>query len=177
VDAKRSLLDTLSTANDGQPPLSSLQRVLLVTDGTVTDVLEAFADEPIRVVKLGQELDAVDAGCVLRRTILLQGATSGTNYVHARSVFEPDHLHPEIVEGLLAGDTPLGRLLDEHRVETLREIVAMGFEAAGDCAAYFGVAPDSNLVFRTYRIIADERPMVTITEKFPVTWFSFGATL
>jgi chorismate-pyruvate lyase len=60
-------------------------------------------------------------------------------------------------------------------VETYREIVAVGFEPAGTCADYFGVDPASKLVFRTYRIIVERRPVVRITEKFPVTWFSLSS--
>jgi len=184
VDAKQSLLDILGTANNGQTQLNTLQRVLLITDGTVTDVLEAYANERIRVVKLAQEFDTVDAdqpeldspyaSRVLRRTVLLQGSMTGTNFVHAHSVFTPDHLHPEIVDALLVSNWPLGRLLARYRVETFREILAVGFEPAGACADYFGVDPASQLVFRTYRIMVEGRPVVRITEKFPVTWFSLS---
>lgn len=186
MDAKNSLLDILGTANNGQTSLNMLQRVLLITDGTVTDVLEAYANERIRVVKLAQEFGTVDAERpeldiptperVLRRTVLLQGALTGTNFLHAHSVFTPDHLHPEIVDGLLVSDKPLGRLLAQYRVETFREIVAVGFEPAGTCADHFGVDPASKLVFRTYRILVDGRPVVRITEKFPVTWFSLTSS-
>lgn len=185
MDANQSLLDILGTANNGQSQLNTLQRVLLITDGTVTDVLEAYANERIRVVKLAQEFDTVDvdqpeldsayAQRVLRRTVLLQGSMTGINFVHAHSVFTPDHLHPEIVDALLVGNKPLGRLLAQYRVETYREIVAVGFEPAGTCADYFGVDPASKLVFRTYRIIVERRPVVRITEKFPVTWFSLSS--
>ncbi len=180
MDAKQTLLDMLETA-DGQSRLNTFQRVLLATDGTITNVIEAYANERIVVLKIAQEFDTVDANKpelgspdgsrVLRRTVLLQGATTGTNFVHAESVLTPNHLHPEILDGLLVSDEPLGRLLAQNRVETFREIVAAGFEPAGTCADYFGVEHASQLVSRTYRIIVDGRPVVRITEKFPVTWF------
>ncbi len=181
MDAKHSLLSVFDTVNHTVAPLSTFQRILLMTDGTVTDVLEAYANEPIRVVKLAQSFDAVDssqpelerrtADRVLRRSILLQGAHSGTNFVYADSVLTPDHLHPDVVEGLLVSDKPLGRLIAEHRIETFREILALGFEPAGACAQHFGIDPATKLVFRTYRILVSHRPIVRITEKFPVTWF------
>ena len=40
--------------------LSAFQRILLTTDGTVTEILEAFSGESIRVVKLFQEVAQLD---------------------------------------------------------------------------------------------------------------------
>ncbi len=115
MDAKHSLLSVFDTVNHTVAPLSTFQRILLMTDGTVTDVLEAYALEPIRVVKLSQSFDAIDgerpelerptSDRVLRRSILLQGAHSGTNFVYADSGLTPDHLHSEVLEGLLLGET------------------------------------------------------------------------
>lgn len=182
MDAKQSLLDLFGALNEGGPPLSILQRILLITDGTVTDVLEAYANEPIRVVKLEQSFGSVDArrpeldlppsGRVLRRTVLLQGAISGQNFLYADSVITPDGLAPEIVDGLIGSDRPVGRLLAQHRVETFREIVALGFELAGTCAEHFDVEPTSRLVFRTYRILVSGQPVMRITEKFPLGLFT-----
>ena len=182
MDAKQSLLDLFGTLSHTETPLSTLQRVLLMTDGTVTDVLEAYANEPIRVKKLNQTFDIVDSEQpeldlpsterVLRREVLLHGVASGKNFLYADSVLWPDELHPELVAGLLGSDTPLGRLLAKYRVETFREIVALGFEPAGPCAGYFEIDPTTKLVFRTYRIIINGRPVVRITEKFPVTLFA-----
>lgn len=185
MDSKQSLLDLFTTVNTAETPLSTFQRVLLMTDGTVTDVLEAYTNEPVKVVKLAQWLDGVDperpelerpvTDRVLRRSVLLQGTVTGTNLLHADSVVTPTHLHPDVMDGLLESDTPLGRLLARYRVETFREILAVGFEPAGSCAHHFGIDPAEKLVFRTYRILVDQRPVVRVTEKFPVTWFTAPA--
>ena len=86
MDSKQSLLDLFTTVNTAETPLSTFQRVLLMTDGTVTDVLEAYANEPVKVVKLAQWLDGVDperpelerpaTDRVLRRSVLLQDRKS-----------------------------------------------------------------------------------------------------
>ncbi|MDQ6614991.1 MAG: chorismate pyruvate-lyase family protein [Actinomycetota bacterium] len=181
MDATQSLLDVFSSLQNGTA-LSIFQRILLITDGTVTDVVEAYGGEAIQVVKLAQSfgqadplkppLDLFDAERVLRRTVLLQGTISGTNYIHADSVIAPDRLPSEVLDGLLMTGRPLGRLLAQQRIETFRDIVGVGFEPAGDCASFFGVDPTSNLVFRTYRIHLNGQPVVRITEKFPTTWFT-----
>jgi chorismate-pyruvate lyase len=180
--AKAELIDLFMGLQNEGTPLSTFQRVLLMTDGTVTDVLEVYAGEAIRVVILDQrfedpssdppELNAEGAERLLHRTVLLQGAISGTNFIHAESVIAPDRLPSEILEGLLETGRPIGRLLNQGRIETFREIVGVGYEPAGDCAAYFGIETTANLVSRTYRIHVAQRPVMRITEKFPTTWFS-----
>lgn len=161
-------------------PLSVLQRALLTTKGTVTDFLEAYADEPMLVVKLSQSfatpmpharLDDGDQR-VLGRTITLQGARNGTTFLHADSYIAADRLPPGMLDALMETGKPLGRLLSEHRVESFREIVAAGLMTAGPVGEYFGVAASSKLLFRTYLINVGGRPVMRITEKFPTTWFS-----
>lgn len=184
--ARDTLLDLFWSLSDGDTPLNAFQRVLLMTDGTVTDVVEVYTGEAIRVVKLAQffggndpenpQLSAEGGETLLHRTVLLQGAKSGTNYIHAHSVIAPDRLPPEVLEGLVETGRPIGKLLASSRIETFREIVGLGFEPAGDCADYFGVDPASNLVFRTYRIHVQQRPVMRITEKFPTSWFGLGAS-
>src|SRR5258707_5888959 len=66
-----------------------LQRILLVTDGTVTEILEAYTGESMRLIKLLEEVKPLDEPLpalnaavgdeVSRRQILLQGKMSLTN--------------------------------------------------------------------------------------------------
>ena len=160
--------------------LSPAQQVLVKTNGTVTHILEAYTGEPMRIVKLSQgyvaceddrRLDLESGHPVLQRTVLLQGSNSGRNYLFADSIMIPDRLDRRVVDGLLNTDTPVGTLLVENRVETFREILTVGTEPAGSCAAYFGIAPDDEMICRTYRVLASKRPIMLITEKFPASFY------
>lgn len=173
----QSLADFLK---ENRHRLGILQRALLVTDGTVTNLLEVYGDEPVHVVKLAQRFDPVppdqtDPGlaheAVLLRTVLLQGVHSRRNMLYAHSILTVDRLDPRIVDGLLHTDCPVGRLLARYRVETFREIAAVGFEPAATCAEYFDVDTNDTLVFRTYRVLVDQKRVMEITEKFPLTLF------
>ena len=174
------LLERFFSLGGAGQPLNVFQRVLLTTDGTVTDVLEAYVSEAIRVVKLAQGFTccltepsdmALGNERVLRRTVLLQGTISGTNFIHCDSVVIAERLPAPVLAGLLTTGKPIGKLLAENRVETFREIVDLGFEPAAGCASHFGVATETPLVFRTYRIHHGQRPVMCITEKFPMAWF------
>lgn len=158
-------------------PLTRFQRMLLATDGTLTHILEAYADEPIEVEKLLQAFDTstdddahLDLGYdekVLRRRVLLRGRTSGRNLLYAEVVVVADRVDPVFLAGVVGTDKPIGLLLAESRMETFREILVAGRRAAGAVGPRFGLPPASDLVFRTYRVLAGGRPIMLITEQFP----------
>lgn len=161
--------------------LTRFQRILLGTDGTVTHILEAYADEPIEAVKLFQELDAANAGDaqlelgehekVLRRRVVLRGRRSGQSLLYAEAVVVPHRVHLDVLNALLTTEKPIGRVLAENRTETFREILFVDREPAGPFGPLFGVDASAELIFRTYRIVAGRRPIMLITEKFPADRF------
>jgi len=161
--------------------LSPFQRILLTTDGTVTEILEAQFWETINLIKLFQEqrisdidipyLDIPSGTAILIRKILLQGGDSKTNYIYAESILVPEHLEPSLQDGLINTDKPLGRLMIEAKTETFREILACKKEKAEELADYFDQTVESLLISRTYRVFADQKPIMLITEKFPETAF------
>src|SRR4051794_14801964 len=81
--------------NGGLRGLDPMARVPATTDGTVTEILEAWAEEPIEIGHLDQELaelggpiDALEVGppfSVLRREIVLCGARTRQALLHAES--------------------------------------------------------------------------------------------
>jgi chorismate-pyruvate lyase len=160
------------------PPFTRFQRMLLSTDGTVTHILEAYAGEPIEVVKVLQEFDTCtedDAPLdlsehdekVLRRRVVLRGARSRQNLLYAEAVVVPGRVEAGFLDGLVATDEPIGALLARGRMETFREILRVFREPAGANGAVFGIDPTVELIARTYRIVSGGRPILLITEKFP----------
>lgn len=158
------------------PALSLFQKVLLATDGTVTDLVALFTGEAIQASKLmqslarGREVALLPCGedeLVLHRRILLQGATSGRSYLYAESSFVFD-LFPEAVrQGLLHTEQPIGLLWREARLEMYREITDRRIEHCPAVVAHFGLPATAPLLSRTYAIHHDGRQLGVITEKFP----------
>ncbi len=157
--------------------LSLFERILLATDGTVTDLVALFAGEPIRVRKLEQtvgeespaELACAERARVLNRRILLRGATR--NFLYAESKFVLDRLPPPIRESLLETDRPIGLLWKEARLETFREIVRHGIGPWAAIAGHFSVPNDSEFVSRSYVIHHAGKPLGMITEAWPLGSF------
>ena len=88
-----------------------LQRILLISDGTLTDTLEAAFLEPITLRKVAlqvaparqavAELDLAAGETGMERKIFLCGESSGRAYVYAESVLVLDRLPPRFREELL----------------------------------------------------------------------------
>ena len=161
--------------------LSTFQRILLTTDGTLTDILEAYLFEQIRVAKLSEAFVVTTADVpllemgqgteVIDRRILLQGRISHRNFIYAESIIVPDRLDELFRNELLKTRMPIGKIWLEHKVETFKEIVRSGREPAGELATYFDIAPGDYLLFRSYRVISNRKATMLITEKFPERYF------
>ncbi|BAC88885.1 chorismate--pyruvate lyase family protein [Gloeobacter violaceus] len=146
--------------------LSPVQRLLMVTDGTVTELLAAYFLEPIAVRKLGPLVMRDLGERVYEREVLLTGRISGQAYVHAQSTILIDRLTADLREGLLATDKGIGELLREELTETYRELSGYWHEAAGGRAAYFGTDPEAPLLGRSYVVRCNQIPTMRITERF-----------
>lgn len=161
--------------------LSVFQRIILTTDGTLTEILEAYLSEKIRLVKLSESIEPVTRDIlsldiatgqeVMQRKILLQGKISRNNWVYAESMLVPDRLDEKLKNGLLVSREPMGRLWLENRLETFKEIVDSAREPAEDLADYFKIERSDKLLSRTYRVFSSARPIILITEKFPESFF------
>jgi chorismate-pyruvate lyase len=164
--------------------LEPLQRIFLITDGTLTEILEAAFFERIQLIKLEQNIAPAsalpDAGDfegverLLRRKILLRGAASGRNYAYAESLIAVDQLGPTFRDELLGSSTPLGRLWLEHKLETFKELREIRAQPAGALAAHFGCQAAAALLMRRYRVFSAAKPVMTIAEWFPLSYYDSG---
>jgi chorismate-pyruvate lyase len=176
-----SAIDILASLNGFDVnSLAPIQRVLLVTDGTLTEILEANFLERIRLVKVSQRvisatiahapLDPNPGEVLIERQILLRGEGSHRNYAYAESLIAIDRLGPSFRQELLDSDTPLGRLWLEHRLETFKELQEVRCQRANGLCHYFESSAASLLLVRTYRVFSGSRPVMIITEHFPMKY-------
>lgn len=164
-------------ASGGEVPLASLPpflRALLVTDGTVTKILEAYFWEPVEVQTLSQEwvtaerpipwIRVAAGDQMLARRARLWGRQSGTAYASAFSLIRTELIPDTFRRRLVDREIGIGVLIRDSGLESYREVLDVGAERGP-------AGPDDEaveLVFRTYRIIIAHEPVILITESFPV---------
>jgi chorismate-pyruvate lyase len=158
--------------------LSLFQKVLLATDGTVTDLIALTTGQAIRVKKLEQtvrtdtappELRCSESTRLLQRRILLAGPTQ--NYLYADSLFVFERLSAATQQQLLNTEKPIGLLWKDERLETFREIVDQRIEICPLLAPHFDLPASVEFVSRKYLIHHKGKPLGAITEKWPMSLF------
>ena len=162
--------------------LTPFQRVLLVTDGTVTRSIEAYTLSPVEVVVLDQEKQTLPsqhdwlelpAGAeIVARQVVLQTRSKGgelpTIHTYATSLIATQRLPQVIKEGLEIDGEGLGGLLRRGGLETRRDLLWCGLEHLEEVPEAIGHLEGEPFLSRTYRIVSDEEPLMLINERFPL---------
>ena len=163
-------------SDSGQPvAISSLPpflRALLVTDGTVTKIIEAYFWEPVVVDTLRQEfvvaaddipwVQIAGGERIMVRRARLRGADSAREFAHAFSVIRTELIPAQFRKRLVDREIGIGALIRDSGLESYREVMEVGIEPD---------AETDDAVFRTYRIIIAGEPVILITETFPLALY------
>jgi chorismate-pyruvate lyase len=179
-DQTMSAIDLFAHLDDiDAGALTPLQLILLITDGTLTEILEAYFLERIELVKISErmltigECDAPLAGesgePVMERKINLRGARSGMNYVHADSLVLVNRLDPSFHSELLGTDIPLGRLWRHHRLETWKDLVSIERRDARELHVHLDCDEDTPILARAYDVFSSRKLVMRIAEYFRAT--------
>jgi chorismate-pyruvate lyase len=157
--------------------LDLVQRVMLASDGTLTDVLEVAFQEPIRVVKLAMQLCETGSTCALvdpdtiqstiERKVILAGANSCTPYVYAESWIAIDRLPASLRELLFQSGAAIGRQWEECKIETRKELLSAARLRNSRARMYIPADPSVDWLERAYRLFSGGRPIMLIKEYFP----------
>ena len=161
--------------------LSPFQRIILTTDGTLTEILEAYLFEPLQVVKLSEDIVPLEnehsslqlevGSRVIDRRICLQGKISMRNFIYAESTLAFERLDETFQHELLESKVPMGKLWRQNRIETFKEIISTKKEPALGLAEFFDIGEEDSLLSRTYIVSSNRQPIIQITEKFPTCYF------
>lgn len=184
-------LNKLFVAQAARPPtlddirpsrLTPFQRALLVTDGTVTHLIEAYMFSPVEVVPLRETEQALGieyawlelpiGDPVVTREVVLQTPATDTQapkiHAYAISHLIYERLPNSVVEGLKSRTGGLGVLLQRTIWETRRDLLWWGVERAVGLPDAIKHLESKLFLSRTYRVVAKKDPLMLITEKFPL---------
>ena len=111
--------------------LSPVQKILLGTDGSVTQLLESVTGHRVSVRTREQEvvkadtlaaerLDIAPGDSVNHRIVELLDAATGEVLVYAKSQTPIARLAPEFRDDLMKADIPIGRIIERHHIEARR---------------------------------------------------------
>lgn len=160
--------------------LTPFQRGLLVTDGTVTRFIEAYTLMPVEVTLLRQRKQTLStehtwlqlpagAGVISRQAVIqthLQEESSPIIHTYADSLIVPQRLPQSFMDELGSDKQGLGGLLPRSGLETRRELLWCGIETLTDLPSAITHLEGEKFISRTYRMLANQEPLMLISEKF-----------
>lgn len=159
--------------------LSSAQKILLATDGSVTTILDVLKGH-IDVKTLVQEfIDAdeiqaqklgINKGGTVNYRAVVMSHDPEEPLIHAISLTPVEKLTNNFKEDLLKADIPIGRILKKYNIESRREIIHIGAEEPDEeLKKIFNT--DSIILTRIYNIIYKDEVLIRIKEAFPYSLF------
>jgi len=167
--------------------LSPLHRILLHTDGTVTEVLRQWTGTIVNIIKpplnscfLWNKLDklnlyfkgnSTNTACkdFKFREVILQNAETNTNLVYALSLICIKNLTATVLYKLDHTDMGIGMIVDSEKLESYREIVEFSKMKVENVPFFQKIFPRSKqfILHRAYVIYSSKKPCFIINEYFP----------
>jgi Chorismate pyruvate-lyase Rv2949c-like len=138
---------------------TAVQRMVAVSDGTITQLIEAFLGEPLEPAWIRQMSSPLSTD----RRILLAGTRSGRPVIFAHSSVEHPVLPAPARADFLAGDKPIGEILRAHQLPTTRIVRRAWLETAHE------VLDDGSqavALAREYVICVRQQEVFRVTEHF-----------
>ena len=172
VDVPTAKIWSLSRSHGLLP----IHRVLLGHDGSMTNLLELISccEVALRTIKQSvvpcprevAALLAVDVGePVNKRDIIIVRSRDGSPLLYARSYTPLLRLKPAFKADLMRADIPIGKIMQRHRIEARREILDVGYLSSDRHLEELLACPGPYL-WRTYNIITQGKPLITVKEYF-----------
>jgi chorismate-pyruvate lyase len=156
--------------------LEPIQLMLLAHTGSMTVLLQALFGE----IKLETELQEIIAaqGEVAKILEISEGEPTNhrivrlkcdRNLVRAESFAPISRLEKGFKNDVMRKDTPIGKIMAKHGLESRREILGFSwFFADKKFSDSFDIALNSIVLRRNYNIIHKEKPLINISEVFPM---------
>ncbi len=157
--------------------LSSAEKILLATDGSVTTILDVLKGH-VHIRTLVQEFQKADeeaaslldikvGDTINYRVVVIEGQTP---LIYAISMIPVKRLDNDFKEDLIRADIPIGRILRKHNIESRREIKSVSLEEP-DPEMIEIFKTDTPMLKRTYNIIHKDQVLVWLMETFPHSLF------
>lgn len=163
--------------------ISPVQKFLLGTDGSVTQILESITGKKVVIRTLVQEvvpadrtaadnLSIAEGDPVNFRIVEIRSEGSGEVLIYALSHTPVNRLSPSFRDDLMKADIPIGRIISKHRIEARRDILnARVTPATDEMGKIFNLCRNEPILSRQYQIIHAEKPLIFIEERFPYNRF------
>lgn len=154
-------------------------KALLITDGSVTSLLECFSGSPVSIRTISQQVIPappniaeemqISAGDLVNHRIVgIYDRDLDVPLIHAVSYCPVHRLPDHARRSLMQADIPIGHILRDEKMESRREIAGIRTVRGSEIPAGFPApGPGQRLFARRYQIIHQNLPLFNIEEFVP----------
>ncbi len=147
--------------------LRNEEKMLLGTDGSITNLLEILFNSEVIVETISQKI--IDD--INYRTVVLKirnmPMVYATSKIPLKNIAD-EGIRESIKKDLLSADIPIGKILKMHNLETRREIKNITYDTINSKIKLFLKTNKELLPQRTYNIIHKNNILMEITEVFNI---------
>ncbi|MFH0966917.1 MAG: chorismate pyruvate-lyase family protein, partial [Methanobacteriota archaeon] len=169
----------LQAIEKGSGSIPDAIKALLITDGSVTRLLECFSGSPVSIRTISQqvipapadiseEMQISPGDLVNHRVVGIYDRDIDTPLIHAISYCPVHRLPVRARTSLMQSDIPIGHILRDEKMESRREIAGIRIVSRSEVPAGCPVpGPGERLFARRYQIIHQNLPLFRIEEFIP----------
>lgn len=182
-----SVLELIQQIEQESGQLTNPERALLITDGSVTRLLEVFCNAPVGVRTIQQNilsapdmiadfLEISPGDDVNFREVDLYNKNNDRVLIHAISYAPLKNLPAGAITRLMKEDEPIGMIMRDDKMESRREILSIQKISLPSDDQILNKKIKFQLS-RSYRIIHNSRPIFYIEEQIPFPLFTEDTTI
>ncbi|MCH5586638.1 chorismate pyruvate-lyase family protein [Shimazuella sp. AN120528] len=158
--------------------LNKLGKFIVQTTSSITKLIEIFFEVQLKV-KLINQHEMIECPKhlkkhhkiqsdkpILREICLIDSAKRP--FIYAETLFYKENISVNIVNELYDTETPIGKIIEENKLEFYREILEYGFIQDSRIAKHLGVDKNDWMIYKVCSTIHQAKNVFLICEYFPI---------
>ncbi|VUT24697.1 MAG: Beta-ribofuranosylaminobenzene 5'-phosphate synthase [Candidatus Methanolliviera sp. GoM_oil] len=178
-----NLVDKIREIEGDLGGLSAQQKLLLTTDGSITNTLEILIGGEVGIEtlhqkiveadeKIAEKLGVANEDEINERIVRIYNKKNNKPLIYAISYAPLRRADKDFSEDLFSADIPIGKIMEKYKIESRREIKDIDYTRANEeLSKIFGVFEEEILLRRNYSIIRKGEILIDIYEIFPYSSF------
>jgi len=163
--------------------LSAQQKLLLTTDGSITNTLEILIGGEVGIEtlhqkiveadeKIAEKLGVANEDEINERIVRIYNKKNNKPLIYAISYAPLSLADKDFSKDLFSADIPIGKIMEKYKIESRREIKDINYTRANEeLSKIFCVFEEEILLRRNYSIIRKGEILIDIYEIFPYSSF------
>ncbi|WP_051271194.1 chorismate pyruvate-lyase family protein [Shimazuella kribbensis] len=158
--------------------LNKIGNLIVQTTASITKLIEILYNVQLKVELINQQ-EMIHCPKLLKKhhkekfekPILREICLVDTHFspfIYAETLFYKDNASFDIIHDLYHTNTPIGKIIEKHKLEFYREILDFGVVQDSNIASHLGLNDDDSMIYKVCNTIHQGKNLFLICEYFPI---------